>query len=284
MKRKITQRLTTLNPEKDYEEIMYLLQCYEFPWDYERALEFALFRTYAVPSISTLLYQTGEFVLRPRKRYDDTELILYEITENGFDSERGRSALRRMNQMHGRFPIANEDFLYVLSTFVFEPIRWIERFGWRTLRNNEKQGIFRFYSELGHRMNIKEIPKNRDSFELYNIEYERTHFKYAEANYHIGSATRNLLLSFYLPKFLWPLGKPFINAMMDAPLCEAFGFYKVPDQFQHFLKNSLKLRGKLLRYFPERRHPRLGTQVKRQTYPEGYQIEELGTFKKQDSA
>ena len=282
MRRNITQRLTTLNPEKDYEEIMYLLQCYEFPWDYERALEFALFRTYAVPSISTLLYQTGEFVLRPRKRYDDTELILYEIIENGFDSERGRAALRRMNQMHGRFPIANEDFLYVLSTFVFEPIRWIEHFGWRTLRDNEKQGIFRFYSELGHRMNIKDIPKNMDSFELYNIEYERTHFKYAEANYH-RSATRNLLLSFYLPKFLWPLGKPFINAMMDAPLCEAFGFYKVPDQFQHFVKNSLKLRGKLLRYFPERRHPRLGTQFKRQTYPEGYQIEELGTFKKQDS-
>ena len=283
MKRNITQRLTTLNPEKDYEEIMYLLQCYEFPWDYERALEFALFRTYAVPSISALLYQTGEFVLRPRKRYYDTELILYEIIENGFDSERGRSALRRMNQMHGRFPIANDDFLYVLSTFVFEPIRWIECFGWRTLRDNEKQGIFRFYSELGHRMNIKDIPKNMDSFELYNIEYERAHFRYAEVNYYIGSATRDLLLSFYLPKFLWPLGKPFINAMMDAPLCEAFGFYKVPDQFQHFVKNILKLRGKLLRYFPERRTPRLGTQVKRPTYPEGYQIEELGTFNKHDS-
>ena len=283
MKRNITQRLTTLNPEKDYEEIMYLLQCYEFPWDYERALEFALFRTYAVPSISALLYKTGEFVLRPRKRYDDTELILYEITENGFDSERGRSALRRMNQMHGRFPITNKDFLYVLSTFVFEPIRWIERFGWRTLRDNEKQGIFQFYSELGHRMNIKDIPKNMDSFEQYNIEYERAHFRYAEVNYYIGSATRDLLLSFYLPKFLWPLGKPFINAIMDAPLCEAFGFYKVPDQFQHFVKNSLKLRGKLLRYFPERRTPRLGTQVKRPTYPEGYQIEELGTFNKHDS-
>ena len=80
MKRKISQKLAALDPDKDYEEIMYLLQCYEFPWDYERALEFALFRTYAAPSISALLYKTGEFVLRPRKRYDDTELILYEIT------------------------------------------------------------------------------------------------------------------------------------------------------------------------------------------------------------
>ena len=66
MKREITQKLAMLNPEKNYGEIMYLLQCYDYPWDYERALEFALFRTYAVPSISALLYKTGEFVSRPR--------------------------------------------------------------------------------------------------------------------------------------------------------------------------------------------------------------------------
>jgi len=36
-----------------------------------RALEFALFRTYAVPSISAQLAMTGEFVKRPRKRYDE---------------------------------------------------------------------------------------------------------------------------------------------------------------------------------------------------------------------
>jgi hypothetical protein len=282
MKRKISQKLATLDPDKDYEEIMYLLQCYEFPWDYERALEFALFRTYAVPSISALLYKTGEFVSHPRKRYDDTELILYEITENGFDSERGRAALRRMNQMHCRFPIDNGDFLYVLSTFVFEPIRWIERFGWRRMKQNEKQGIFQFYRELGHRMAIKDIPKDLDSFEQYNIEYERSHFRYAEANYHIGSATRNLLLGFYLPKFLWPLGKLFINALMDDPLCEAFGLYKTPAMLQQFMRKLLELRGKLLRFFPERHRPRLGTQVLRPTYPEGYNIEELGTFKKPD--
>ena len=283
MKGKITEKLAVLDPEKDYQEIVYLLQCHEFPWDYERALEFALFRTFAVPSISALLFKTGEFVARPRKRYDDTELILYEITENGFDSVRGQAALKRMNQMHGRFPITNEDFLYVLSTFIFEPIRWIDRYGWRSLTNNEVQGLFRFYCELGRRMNIRDIPKDIASFEQYNLDYERTHFRYAETNYHIGTATRDLLLGFYLPKFLWPLGKPFINAMMDDALCAAFGFDKVPLPFQSFVKTLLKLRGKLIRYLPERRHPRLGTQVKRPTYPKGYKIEELGTFKKSDS-
>lgn len=97
-----------------------------------------------VPSISGLLDGTGEFENRPRKRYDDTELILYEITGHGFDSERGqadepdpRSLLNRQRR-----------FLYVLPTFIFEPIRWIDRFGWRRLRDNEREGVFRFYIEL----------------------------------------------------------------------------------------------------------------------------------------
>lgn len=284
MPRKITAELATLDPRKDCERIVYLLQSYEFPWDYERSLEFALFRTYAVPSISRLLYKTGEFTNRPRKRYDDTELILYEISENGFDSERGRAALRRMNQMHGRFPIDNKNFLYVLSTFVFEPIRWMDRFGWRPLRENEKLGVFEFYAELGRRMNIKDIPTDLSAFEEFNRQYEREHFQYDQANFHVGSATRNLLLGFYLPKFLWPLGKPFINAMMDDQLRMAFSFTKPPALFTTLMTGILKIRGRLLRYFPERRRPRLGTQVKRPTYPEGYNIEELGTFKSMKSS
>lgn len=78
--------------------------------------------------------------------------------EWGYDSPRGRSALRRMNQLHGRFQIANLDFLYVLSTFVFEPIRWNARFGWRAMCGQERLAMFYFWREVGGRMNIKDIP------------------------------------------------------------------------------------------------------------------------------
>jgi len=56
-------------------------------------------------------------------------LILAELHESGFDRERGRAAQRIMNQLHGLYPIRNEDFLYALSTFIDEPIRWNARFG-----------------------------------------------------------------------------------------------------------------------------------------------------------
>jgi hypothetical protein len=45
------------------------------------------------------------------RRYDDTDLIVSEIIENGYDSERGTRAIARMNAIHGLFRIANEDFL-----------------------------------------------------------------------------------------------------------------------------------------------------------------------------
>ncbi len=52
------------------------LVMYEFPWDMNQALSFALFRTYAVPGIGGLLDATGEFTARTQKRYDDTALLL----------------------------------------------------------------------------------------------------------------------------------------------------------------------------------------------------------------
>src|SRR5436190_2800790 len=154
---KILNDIRSLDPVKDHLRIVYLSTCFEFPFDTTRALEFALYRTYCVPSVSALLDQTSEFAARPQKRYDDTDLIVSELMEWGYDSERGKRALRRMNQIHGRFAIANSDFLYVLSTFVFEPIRWNARFGWRLMCEREKLGMFHFWRQVGQPMNIKDI-------------------------------------------------------------------------------------------------------------------------------
>lgn len=280
MRRKYAEQIEALDPDTDYRRIAYLLTCYEFPWDMEKALEFALFRTYAVPSISGLLSRTQEFTKRTRKRYDDTELLLAEILENGFDSERGQRALKRINEMHGRFKISNGDFLYVLTTFVFEPIRWIEKFGWRSLTENEKQAWFCYYRELGRRMGIREIAADRESFERYNQAYERDNFRHAVTNNEIGGVTRDLLLGFYLPRFLIPMARPFAHAVMDKPLLEAMGFANPPALLRGIATGALKLRGRMAGWLPARRRPRRLTEVRRPTYPDGYDIAELGTFKK----
>src|ERR671936_890661 len=151
------EEILRLDPLADHKRIVHLHVCYEFPFDTTRSLEFALFRTFAVPSIAQLLDSTGEFAQRAQKRYDDTDLLISAMLEHGYDSEIGRRALRRMNQIHGRFEIANDDFLYVLSTFVYEPARWIDRYGWRPIVEQERLRLFHALRQIGPRANIGDI-------------------------------------------------------------------------------------------------------------------------------
>ena len=80
-----SRRISRLDPATDYHEIYQIMAFHEFPWDMNQSLSFALYRTYAIPSIGGLLRQTGEFTERTQKRYDDTALILDTILEHGLD-------------------------------------------------------------------------------------------------------------------------------------------------------------------------------------------------------
>jgi len=149
-----------LDPQSDFLQIYRIVLMHEFPWEMTRALSFALFRTYAVPSIGGLLARTGEFEHRPQKRYDDTVLLLAKPAELGFDHPQARAAIKRVNQMHRRYDITNDDMCCVLSTIVVSPIRWIEQFGKRRMTPNEVLAMMRYCQELGARMGIKQVPEN----------------------------------------------------------------------------------------------------------------------------
>jgi hypothetical protein len=274
-RRTVLDEIRSLDPEADHERIVFLSTCFEFPFDTTRSLEFALYRTYCVPSISALLDSTGEFRNRPQKRYDDTDLIVSELMEWRYSSDRGRAALSRMNAIHGRFDISNGDYLYVLSTFVFEPIRWNARFGWRPMCDGEKLAMFYFWREVGRRMGIVDIPATYDAFERYNVDYERVHFRFAETNRRVGAATRDLFLSWF-PAPLRPLARPAIYALMDDPLIAAFGFPAPSPAVRRLVHGSLRLRARALRWAPRRRRPRLRTAMRHPSYPNGYRIDQVG--------
>lgn len=272
----ILRRIESLDPEQDHLQIYHLTTGYEFSWDVTRALEIALYRTYCVPSVSALLAKTGHFLRQPQKRYDDTAIIVAEISEHGYDSERGREALRRMNRIHGHFDISNSDYLYVLSTFIYEPIRWMERFGWRPMCRNERLASYYFWREVGKRMGIRDIPQRYEEFEQFNLEYERKHFRFAESNRMIGSATRDLFASWF-PGFLAPLVRRGVYAMLDDAMLEAFGFPRPPRFMRSSAAFALRMRGNIVRVLlPPRRVPQFFHHRPNRTYPHGYELGALG--------
>jgi ER-bound oxygenase mpaB/B'/Rubber oxygenase, catalytic domain len=269
------QDLQRLDPKRDNCEICRQLTGYEFPWDITRALELALFRTFCVPSIARTLDRTAEFHQRAQKRYDDTGLMVSILFKQGHDTPEGQAVIERMNQIHGHFAIANEDFLYILSTFIYEPIRWIERFGWRKLTPIEQEAIYYFWVAIGEQMHIHTIPGTYNDFEQFNRAYEQTHFQYHEANQRLGASTIALFLSWF-PAPLRPTIKPFVYGMMDDAMITAFDFPPPQPWQRQWASQLLRVRGKLLRYVPPRQTTDFYVDQKQLSYPHGRDLSDLG--------
>jgi len=267
--------ITALDPIQDHLKIVQWVGEYEFPFETQRSLEFALFRTFAVPSISSVLVSSGHFAAHGQKRYDDTALIIAEIAENGYDSEQGRAAIRRMNQIHHHFTISNDDYLYVLSTFVFEPSRFGRLLSWREATDNEKLANYVFWCEIGRRMNIQNIPDTLQAFEQFNRDYEHDHFHYADSNHQVAESSVQVFLQWY-PAIVRPLARQAIYALMDDELLKAVGFPKPARWWRWSVRKALKLRAVVVKWMPRRRKPFLLTQSAIRTYPSGYKMDDLG--------
>ncbi|KAG1050392.1 hypothetical protein G6F43_007337 [Rhizopus delemar] len=105
-----------------------------------------MFKTYTTPKNSKILVSTGEFGKECPRRYEDTELILREFAdvygriqnhlkdhpdtpkEHLLDQlDRKEKAIKRLNGLHGKYNVGNDDFLYTLTMFITEPVAWINK-------------------------------------------------------------------------------------------------------------------------------------------------------------
>jgi hypothetical protein len=272
----IRDTVAAMDPVTQHQQIAFLSTSYDFPWDSRRALEFALFRTFGVAKGTPLLIQTGEFVRRTQKRYDDTVLILAELLEHGYDSVRGATALRRMNRQHGRYAIPNDEYVYTLSTFMLEPLRWNTRFGWRAITDSERQASYYFWRAVGERMGIRDMPEGLAAFDHFNRAFERAHFAYSDNNRALAEVTRDFMLARALPRGLRALGAPLIHAMLDDALADAVGFPRASPLLRRMTKALLRARSAAMRVLPPRSEPFRITMRPVKSYPNGYDIEELG--------
>ena len=71
------------------------------------------------------------------RRYVDTGVLIRDFTSFPFNSERHAKALARMNWLHSRYNISNDDMLYTLSVFVTSPDKWLGLYDWRGLTELE---------------------------------------------------------------------------------------------------------------------------------------------------
>ncbi|OQD89543.1 hypothetical protein PENANT_c002G08382 [Penicillium antarcticum] len=250
----------------------------EFPFMFIKSLQFALFRTYGIPTISALLTKTTQFS-NPEtslKRYTDTSALVQEMVGNDPTSQRAFLGLARTRYLHRGYrssgQILEEDMLYTLGLFALQPIRFIDRFEWRTLNEMERCAIGTFWKSAGDALDISYDPlpsgKSESGFrdgiqwleemEEWCEEYEARCMLPDVKNREVADQTTAVLV-YMLPTFMHPVGLQFVSFMMDERLRKAM-LYDPPTPFwstvfsillttrKLFLRHLMPPRPNFLRY------------------------------------
>lgn len=250
---------------KEAHDIIEFISDTEFPALFEKGLQFALFRTYGIPTISELLVKTTQLSAEKNvpKRYADTGVLLADMYGAEPDSDRCIEGYARLNYLHGHYikqgKISNDDMLYTLSLFLNQPVEWINKYEWRQLTDLELCAMGVFHKAMGDGMNIsfEKLPSYstgwKDGLHFYREldtwakQYEKTYMVPHQNNYDTAVQTRNLLLS-QQPSFMKGVLTKVVSAPLDDRLREAIMFEKAPASYQKYFEVFMNLRRMYLRY------------------------------------
>ncbi|HEY6705542.1 MAG TPA: oxygenase MpaB family protein [Xanthobacteraceae bacterium] len=142
------------------------------------------------------------------------------------------------------------------------------------MTGEERWGWFAFWREVGQRMHIRDIPGDLSAFEQFNRDYEAACFGGTDAGRAVGRATRDMFAGWF-PRPARPLVRAAISSLLDERLRHAFGF-PAAHVAGRLTTAVLRLRAITLRLLPKRRRPRLRTALAHRSYPNGWQLDELG--------
>lgn len=240
-------------------EIQLPLAELEFPRTFSISVFFAIFKTYGVPSISSLLAATGQLstAASSSKRAADTGILIVEAVLNRPGSERNLDAVARMNFLHDRYrkagKIKDDDMLYTLSLFALEPIRWTRKIEWRSLTDVELCAMGVYWKSMGDQMHIPydhltSAPDRwtdglhwLEELEAWSTEYEVKNMVPASTNNQLATATIDIALT-NVPRCFRQLGRHFVSAILDARLRRAMQLEEPSRYMVVILEHVLTLR------------------------------------------
>ncbi|KAH9808682.1 hypothetical protein DFH28DRAFT_1226336 [Melampsora americana] len=234
-------------------QISRILNEFDCPFTSRTSLSLALFQTYAVPTISSLLVRTGRLALPAcvGRRAEDTVCLIAEAEIHGVDSERGSLAIARINFLHRIYgsAISQDDLLFTLCLFVFEPCRYIDWLEWRASTQLEKHARFVLWREIGVRMGIINIPETPQALADWLAEYRLKAVVFSDTNASVGEATINLFLRPY-PAILRPMLRRAMIVLIPEDIREAFRWpASSPAYLYSLIPWIFRLRAFFIRHF-----------------------------------
>ncbi|KAI9263045.1 hypothetical protein BY458DRAFT_438873 [Sporodiniella umbellata] len=247
-----------LKDSKAASEVISITGLHEFSFSYEHALLVALLKTNTKPEGTKLLCATGQMTKAIFRRYEDTDLLLRELFEiharienqlkknpqtpqRDIDSQyqRRTMAIQRINQMHEKYNIKNDDLLYVLTMFITEPYFWINKYEWRELDQRE----------INVDMNIKNIPDSFEKLLEFKESFAKDNCRYSKTNWQCGEPSLRLFIS-WIPgsSLIFGLACQVLSSFMNPRDAAAFGLPKENAFYTKLIYGVLRCRAFLIRH------------------------------------
>jgi hypothetical protein len=135
-------------------------------------------RQASIPAIARVLYRggNGDIATNPRQRNNDTIIYFTEFYRRGYKSEDGKAAIRRMEEIHSRFMIDEEQKIYTLATVMLEPDRLARQFGKDPFSETDRQARWNFWRGLAREMGFELPAETREKFLEWMIDYEDANY------------------------------------------------------------------------------------------------------------
>ncbi|KAF5379566.1 hypothetical protein D9757_009260 [Collybiopsis confluens] len=246
---------------------------YDTPMMMLLGTQVALFKVYGISSVASVLLQTGELKTPDtiNKRLADTSTLIATFLSNplvgpGYetpsDDPRAAIALARVNYLHRKYRIHNDDFLYNLALFMLEPIRWTARFDWRPHSPIEVQAIFELWTEVGRRMDIQHIWSSYREMEEWVEIYEETNMVPSDASAELAHTAINYFLARIKIKSLRPMVFQMMLTLLDSRTRKAMNLPDPSPISSSVILSLFKIRALIVQHLClPRRKPSLWVQL-----------------------
>ena len=132
----------------------------EFPLLFTKGIQLALFRTYAIPTISSLLDRTTLLSSSRTvpQRYSETWALFNEFALREWGSKAWLQGIARTRAIHGSYrksgKIREEDMLYTLAVVATQPVDLIQTWEWRKLTEVELHAVGTLYQGIAEALDI----------------------------------------------------------------------------------------------------------------------------------
>ncbi|WP_141521465.1 oxygenase MpaB family protein [Novosphingobium sp. PC22D] len=267
-------RILSLDPDADAREIIGL-----FYADFRSVMLPQGFNgfmmTFASPRISRVLAQTGEIENRIAKRIIDTILLSREVMEHGFTPGPGRDAAKRVNAMHRRYDIHEDDFVAVGCDEALCGLELSERFGWRDVTDHERRALRNYYDLQSRAYGSRRgLPETTAQMQAFWAGYLDDQARFEPQNRRLADATLGFFLGLF-PRWMRPGARVLLLGQLEPRVLVACGYRArtAPERWAaHAMLRAMGRRDPVPDGAPDDMQRLVAI-----AYPDGWTVGELGT-------